>query len=785
MNPVSLQDEHTVRSIPLVKLPFGIKSAPEMYQRAMDDMLEGIEYAYAIMDDILIAGRDVTHHDAVLRQVLDRAQSYNLKLNFDKVKIRKEEVPYVGHLISAHGLKPDPTKVEAMKNMPAPENKDDVRRFLGSVQYLAKFLPRLAEVEEPLRHLTKKDTVFHWDKPQENAFQRIKDLCCTAPILAYYDVKKDVKIQCDASKNAVDAVLLQEGKPIAYASRKLRTSELNWSPIQKEMLEIVFSTGKFREYILGKETVVQTDNKPLETIFREPLLSAPLRIQTMVLKVKGYDLKVEYLPGKKQVIADTLSRASLNVMPPERKEFQVNMLERISVTQDKYQELQQRTANELHDLYAVIQVGWSTTKQQVPHSVKPFWDNRDELAILDGVIYRGMRIVVPPSMQQEMIELVHETHQGIVKSKQRAREALYWPGMSSQVEAKVKDCSTCHDYAAAQQKEPMMPSKTPDYPWAEAASDIFTFKSKNYVLSVDYYSKYIEVTELNDLSAFSTIEALKGHFERHGIPERLTTDCGTQYTSVEFKNFAKASNFQHVLISPKHLKANGEAEAAVKIVKSLWRKNNDKHKALMVYRATPLAGIDLSPSQLCMGRRLRTNLPIARSLLEPEAYNTNDIKRRMRHAKERQTYYHNRHGTKERSPLKPGEHVSIRPEPGSKLWRQATVVDHHSSPRSYIVDTGQQKLRRNRVALRLDPGRSAVEVAENDYATNDDMSHQETLDNPNPVSVPPAHHPPVETATYTVKDKETPVQRSGSETHQTHYTTRRGRISRKPAKLNI
>ena len=157
----------------------------------------------------------------------------------------------------------------------------------------------------------------------------------------------------------------------------------------------------------------------------------------------------------------------------------------------------------------------------------------------------------------------------------------------------------------------------------------------------------------------------------------------------------------------------------------------------------------------------------------------------MRHAKEKQTYYHNRHGTKELSPLKPGEHVRIRPEPGSKLWRQATVVDQHSSPRSYIVDTGQQKLRRNRVALRLDPGRSAVEVAENDYATNDDMSHQETLDNPNPVSVPPAHHPPVETATSTVKDKETPVQRSGSETHQTHYTTRSGIISRKPAKLNI
>ena len=370
------------------------------------------------------------------------------------------------------------------------------------------------------------------------------------------------------------------------------------------MLAIVFSTNKFREYILGKETVVQTDHKPLETILRKLMLSAPLRLQSMMLKLKGYDLKVKYLSGKKQVIVDTLSRASLNEVPPERDEFQVNMIERISVTPTKYLQLQQNTANELNELYAIIQSGWPETKQQVPHSIRPYWDNRDELAVMDGEIYRGMRIVVPPSIRQEMLELIHEAHLGNVKSKQRAREALYWPSMSSQVEEKIKNCSIFHDYAPAEQREPMIPSKTPDYPWAEVASDIFTFQSKNYVLSVDYFSKYIEVTELSDLSTCSTVEALKGHYERHGIPEKLTTDCGTQYTSEEFKNFAKSYNFQHVLISPKHPNANGEAEAAVKIVKSLWRKNNDKHKAPLIYRATPIPGIKLSPSQLCMGRRL-------------------------------------------------------------------------------------------------------------------------------------------------------------------------------------
>ena len=236
-----------------LKLPFRIKSAPELYQRAMDEMLEDIDHAYAIMDDILIAGRDIAHHDSVLEAVLNRATTYNLKLNFKKVRVRKQQVQYVGHIISAEGLKPDPEKVRAMKDMPPPEAKEDVRRFLGSIQYLAKFLPMLAEVEAPLRELTRKDVLFHCDKPKAAAFQKLKDMCLEVPVLAYYDVRKDVTIQCDASKSEVDAVLLHEGRPIAYASRKLRESELNCAPIEKEMLAIVFSTQKFREYILGRD----------------------------------------------------------------------------------------------------------------------------------------------------------------------------------------------------------------------------------------------------------------------------------------------------------------------------------------------------------------------------------------------------------------------------------------------------------------------------------------------------------------------------------------------------
>ena len=198
----------------------------------------------------------------------------------------------------------------------------------------------------------------------------------------------------------------------------------------------------------------------------------------MILKVSGFDLKVEYLPGKKQILADTLSRASLDEVPAEEDELQVNMVERISISKAKYAELQQNTANELYVLYTMIQVGWPETKQQVPHSIQQYWDRRHELAFLDGVIYRGMRIIIPASMRPAMLAVIHGTHLGIVKCKQRAREALYWSGMSAQFEEKVKDCTICHDYALAQQKELLIPSPISDLPWAMAASDIFTFESE-------------------------------------------------------------------------------------------------------------------------------------------------------------------------------------------------------------------------------------------------------------------------------------------------------------------
>ena len=359
--------------------------------------------------------------------------------------------------------------------------------------------------------------------------------------------------------------------------------------------------------------------------------------------------------------------------------------------------------------------------------------------------------------------------------------------MSAQIEEKVKDCSICHDHAPAQCKEPLIPSAVPDVPWSNAASDIFTFEGENYLLLVDYYSKYIEVSRLGDMTSTETIRALKEHFGQHGIPSKLIMDCGSQYTSKEFENFAKSYNFEHVLVSPKHPQANSEAEAAVKTVKTLWRKNKDKNKALLSYRATPISGTDLSPSQLCMERRLRTTLPIVQDLLKPEAYNSREIKRRMKDAKQRQKYYYDRRGTKEQPCLKPGDHVRVKPNPGSREWRAATVVQGHTSPRSYVVDTGGQRIRRNRVALRTDTEKSYIGYKRchpNINLEQDSMA----LDSRPPQRIPPAQ---LEQAHHEIEDNRD-IQQSPTRVGPTKITneteseqvTRYGREIKRPAKLD-
>ena len=684
-----------------LRLPFGISCAPEVFQRIMDEMLEGITGAFAVIDDILVAGETVEQHDQILKQVLQRACEYNLKLNFDKVKVRQDQVSYVGHLITKDGLKPDPEKVKAMNDMPHPTCKQSTRRLLGFVTYLSKFLPHLSTVTEPIRQLLKEEVMFEWGSPQEQAFQDIKRLCTSCPVLKFYDVDKPVEIQCDASSTGLGAILLQEGKPVAYSSRAMTTAETRYAQIEKELLSIVFACKQFHCYIFGKPTVVLNDHKPLENIFQKPLHMCPLRLQRMLLYLQWYDLEVKYTKGSNMTLADTLSRAY--TAPPENvseKDIPIHFV--VSVSAEKELLLREATGFELQVLKEIITTGWPENKCQVPQEVLPYWKCRSELTIMDGFILKNNQLVIPPSHRSDVLKLIHQTHLGIVKCKQRAREVVYWPNMNADIEELISNCERCATFQKSQANQPLLPLPAVNFPFERMSADLFEFEGEYYFLGVDNYSKFIMVYPITNVTASTIIKTMKHIISSHGIPSTLVTDSGSQFTSEEFRQFCAKYNIQLHIVSPHYQRANGMAERAIQTVKKLWRKGADKYLAILDYNTTPLESLNKSPAQILMSRRPRNLLPVISKTLVPSLVNPAEVKNHAQESKEKQKKYHDSLPNQTLTQLYPGQEVRVAPMPGTREWFPA-VVREKRGDRTYQVENRQtkQKYTRNRVHLRI------------------------------------------------------------------------------------
>ena len=460
-----------------LRLPFGIKTAPEEYQRRIHESLQGLSGIEGIVDDILCVGEGntyesaVEYHDRNLVALLERCREKNIKLNPKKLQLRKQEVPYIGHLLTPDGLKPDPNKVKAILEMPTPAEKQSLQRLLGMITYLAKFLLNLSDVTEPLRRLLDKDVLWHWDATHENALNQVKQLITREPVLRYFDNAKEVTLQCDASESGLGATIMQEGQPVAFSSRALTSTERNYAQIEKELLSIVHGCTRFDQYVYGREITVQTDHKPLENIFKKPLLSAPKRLQRMLLQLQKYNLTLVYKLGKELFIADTLSRAYLpddtasekmnsDVFAVNKEEYliksieEINMVEFLPITAERLADLREKTESDesLQKLKHVIRVGWPNTKEEVPPEIRNYFHFREELTIQDGILFKGNRVIVPGALRSHMVKKVHSSHIGIEGCLKKARDVLFWPGMTSEIKDCVAKCGTCNTYQANQQK---------------------------------------------------------------------------------------------------------------------------------------------------------------------------------------------------------------------------------------------------------------------------------------------------------------------------------------------
>ena len=265
-----------------LRLSFGLKVSSEIFQKRLHQALEGLEEIQCIADDILVYGDEKTHDDRI-RKLLKRCQTLGIRLNKNKCQFCLSQVDFMGHIVSKDGLKVDPKKVETILEMNPPINREEVERFKGMVNYLSKFVPKLSDIMQPIVALTRKDVEWNWSQAQDKTFAEVKRLLTQTPILVYFDPRKQLVIQSDASNGGLGAVLLQDGHPLGYTNRTLTDAE-------KEMMSVVNALEKWHQFTYGRPVLVQTDHKALESIVKKPLDMALKRLQSMLIRALAYDI---------------------------------------------------------------------------------------------------------------------------------------------------------------------------------------------------------------------------------------------------------------------------------------------------------------------------------------------------------------------------------------------------------------------------------------------------------------------------------------------------------------
>ena len=292
------------------RMPFGAKMSQDVFQIRMDQILEKCPGVIGIHDDVVIYGKTREEHDSNLVNFLNVCQEEGLVLNGKKLELRKEQVTFFGALFSKEGMRPDPKKLQGIEDLTPPADKQQLQSFLGMVTYMGEFIPRLSHHTQPLRALLKRDAVFYWDEVINRSFQQLKHILREAlsTPLRYYDRNLPVTVQADASIRGLGACLMQDGRPIAFASKSLTDAETRYANIERELLAIVFACLRFNTYLQGRQFTVESDHKPLEMIHLKALGNAPTRLQRMLLQLQKYDMTIKYRPRQEMLLADGLSR---------------------------------------------------------------------------------------------------------------------------------------------------------------------------------------------------------------------------------------------------------------------------------------------------------------------------------------------------------------------------------------------------------------------------------------------------------------------------------------------
>ena len=662
-------------------MPFGLTNAPAVFQRLMQRLVArlnpaaGPDFVAVYIDDILVFSPTLEQHLCHLRAVIERISGAGLKLKPSKCQFIRNEVEYLGHLITPEGLKPNSKLVEAVQEFPRPSDVSGVRRFLGLASYYRRFIQNFARIAEPLRELTRKTASFHWTQACEGAMKELKARLTTAPVLAYPSFGRPYTVETDASISGLGAVLSQmqpdeKLHPVAYASRSLSAAERNYTVTELETLAVVWALTRFHPYLYGQSVTVITDHAAVPAVLETPNPSCKhARWWNKVYGTGLKEVKITYRAGCLNSRADALSRSPLGETGSRADEVQVLRLPSeltaspgqaedpaeipallakppVSVQGEDFATAQRKDP-ELVELITYLEQGELPADDQRARRIilqKPLFaiDNRI-LIFLDPKQDHRRRVVVPGHLRQQLLSEHHSSSMGGHFAAKKTYGALmrhwWWDGMYNDTQKYTKNCPQCAVVTGGgrHHRPPLHPIPV-SRPFQIVGVDVMelpkTDRGNRYVLVFqDFLTKWPLVVPMPDQKSQRIAELLVNEvIPLFGVPEALLSDRGTNLLSHLMRDTCALLGITKLNTTAHHPQCDGMVERFNRTLKSMLRKHAanfgsqwDRYLpgVLWAYRNVPHDSTMEKPSFLLFGIDCRT--PTEAALLPPQELEPTEV----------------------------------------------------------------------------------------------------------------------------------------------------------------
>ena len=614
-----------------VVMPFGLTNAPAAFMDLMNRVFKEFldKFVIVFIDDILIYSKTRDQHEKHIRTVLQTLKQHQLYAKFSKCEFWLDRVAFLGHVISKDGIMVDPAKVEAVSNWKRPTNASEIRSFLGLAGYYRKFVADFSKLAMPLTTLTRKGKKFEWTEDCEKSFQELKRRLTSAPILTIPDGDEGFVIYSDASKMGLGAVLMQNGKVIAYASRQLKDYEKNYPTHDLELAAVVFALKIWRHYLYGVRCQIYTDHQSLKYFFTQKDLN--MRQRRWLELVKDYDCEILYHPGKANKVADALSRKtpaslmSLNAMSkPLQKEISefgleliVGRLSAMTLSPTILEDI--RSKQDLDPSLARIK------KDMLEGKCEGF------TASDDGVLKFKGRLCVPKDeeLRKKILEEAHNTpytlHPGVTKMYVDLKNSFWWFGMKKDVAHYVKHCMTCQQVKAEHQKPGgvLQSIQIPEWKWEDIAMDFIIGLPKTtngfdaiWVI-IDRLTKSAHFLPIRVTSSMEQLAELyvQEVVRLHGVPRSIISDRDSRFTSHFWKSVQAAMGTKLKFSTAFHPQTDGQTERTNQTLEDMLRACALDFKgswckflplAEFAYNNSYQATIGMAPYEALYGRRCRS-----------------------------------------------------------------------------------------------------------------------------------------------------------------------------------